>query len=216
MSGHSKWKTIKHKKGLKDARRGQMFTKLARAITVAVQKGGMDPAANTFLQTAIEKAKRASMPKENIKRAIERGHGGGEGALLAELRLEGYGPEGVAIVVDLLTDNRNRTIAEVRKIFERSGGALGEQGSAAYVFRAASRPATESDIGLKDPEKPLFEVKIEDKEKAKKVLDLVNALDEHDDVQNVLANFDIPEEFIYQNNSENSVNRKTQKTQRIR
>jgi len=181
MSGHSKWKTIKHKKGLQDARRGQMFTKLARAITVAAQKGGSDPEANPMLRTAIEKARQFSMPKDNIQRAIERGSGAG-GAALEELTLEGYGPEGVALVVTTLTDSRNRTIQEIRKIFERHGGSLGEQGSAAYIFR--------------DPEKPLFEVKIEDKNAAQKVLGLVEALDEHDDVQNVLANFDIPEEFL--------------------
>jgi len=196
MSGHSKWKTIKHKKGLQDARRGQMFTKLARAITVAAQKGGPDVEANPMLRTAVEKARQFSMPKDNIQRAIERGAGSAGSAGFEELTLEGYGPEGVALVVTTLTASRNRTIQEIRKIFERHGGSLGEQGSAAYVFRAASRPATESNIGLKDPENPLFEVRIEDKAKAEKVLGLVEALDEHDDVQNVLANFDIPEEFI--------------------
>jgi len=182
MSGHSKWKTIKHKKGLQDAKRGKTFTKLARVITVAAQKGGGDPTANPMLRVAIEKARQFSMPKENIQRAIERGTGGTGGAGFEELTLEGYGPEGVAIVVKALTDSRNRTIQEIRKIFETRGGSLGEQGSAAYIF--------------KDPEKPLFEVKIEDKAKAEKVLGLVEALDEHDDVQNVLANFDISEEFI--------------------
>lgn len=182
MSGHSHWSTIKRQKSATDAKRGQMFTKLARAITVAVQKGGPEPEANPTLRSAIEKAKQFSMPKDNIKRAIERGSGGVEGSSLQELRLEGYGPEGVALVVELLTDNRNRTISEIRKIFERHGGSLGEQGSAAYIFR--------------DPEKPLFEVKIEDKAAAQKVLDLVNLLDDHPDVQSVLANFDIPEELI--------------------
>ena len=149
-----------------------------------------------MLRTAIEKARQFSMPKDNIQRAIERGAGSAGGAGFEELTLEGYGPEGVALVVTTLTASRNRTIQEIRKIFERHGGSLGEQGSAAYVFRAASRPATKSNIGLKDPENPLFEVRIEDKAKAEKVLGLVEALDEHDDVQNVLANFDIPEEFI--------------------
>lgn len=182
MSGHSKWKTIKHKKGLKDAKRGKLFTKLGRAVTVAAQKGGPDPETNAALRTAIENAKSGDMPKENIKRAIERGSGGGEGASFQELVLEGYGPEGVAIVCKILTDNRNRTVAEVRKLFDKHGGSLGEQGSAAYVFA--------------DPEKPLFEVRIEDRAVAEKVLGLVEALDEHDDVQNVLANFDIPEGFL--------------------
>ncbi len=182
MSGHSKWSTIKHKKALKDAKRGKMFTKLARAITVAAQKSGPDPETNPTLRTAIDNARQFSMPKENIKRAIERGSGGGEGTALQELILEGYGPEGVAIVAEVLTDNRNRTLAEVRKIFDTRGGSLGEQGSAAYIF--------------KDPQNPLFEVKIEGENEAKKVLDLVNVLDDHPDVQNVLANFDIPEEFL--------------------
>jgi YebC/PmpR family DNA-binding regulatory protein len=182
MSGHSKWANIKHQKALKDAKRGQMFTKLARAITVAVQKGGSDPEANPTLRTAIEKAKQFSMPKENIKRAMERGSGGAGGGGLQELRLEGYGPESVAFVIELLTDNSNRTRSEIRKIFELHGGSLGERGSAAYIF--------------KDPEKPLFEVKIEDKNAAQKVLDLVNALDDHPDVQTVLANFDIPDTLI--------------------
>ncbi len=182
MSGHSKWKTIKHKKGLKDAKRGQMFTKLARAITTAAQKGDPDPASNPSLRSAIDAARQFSMPKENIKRAIERGTGGAGGETFQELILEGYGPEGVALVVTALTDSRNRTLAEIRKIFDQHGGSLGEQGSASYIF--------------KDPENPLFEIKIEDQAVAEKVLGLVEALDEHDDVQNVLANFDIAEEFL--------------------
>ena len=186
MSGHSKWKTIKHKKGLKDAKRGQMFTKLARAITIAAQKGDPDPASNSSLRSAIDAARQFSMPKDNIQRAIERGTGGGEGTTFQELILEGYGPEGVALVVEVLTDNRNRTLSEIRKIFDQHGGSLGEQGSASYVF--------------KDPQNPLFEVKIEDRAVAEKVLGLVDALDEHDDVQKVLANFDIPEEFLSQEN----------------
>lgn len=196
MSKHSHWATIKHKKDLKDAKRGQVFTKLAREITVAAQKGGPDPESNPTLRMAIEKAKQYSLPKDNVRRAIERGTGSAGGAAFQELTLEGYGPEGVAVVVEALTDNRNRTTAEIRRIFDRHGGSLGEQGSAAYIFRAASRPATGSDTGLKDPEKPLFEVKIEDRGAAERVLKLVNTLDDHNDVQNVLANFDIPEEFL--------------------
>ena len=185
MSGHSKWKTIKHKKGLRDAKRGKVFTKLGRAITVAAQGGDPDPDSNPTLRSAIDAARQFSMPKENIKRAIERGSGGGEGASFQELVLEGYGPEGVAIICEILTDNRNRTVAEVRKLFDKHGGSLGEQGSAAYIF--------------KDPQNPLFEVKIEDRAVAEKVLALVEQLDEHDDVQSVLANFDIPEEFLSEN-----------------
>ena len=182
MSGHSKWKTIKHKKGLKDAKRGRMFTKLGRAITVAAQGSDPDPESNPTLRSAIDAARQFSMPKDNIQRAIERGSGGGEGTSFQELVLEGYGPEGVAVVCKVLTDNRNRTVAEVRKIFDQHGGSLGEQGSAGYIFQ--------------NPEKPLFEVKIEDRAAAEKVLRLIEQLDEHDDVQSVLANFDISEEFI--------------------
>jgi YebC/PmpR family DNA-binding regulatory protein len=182
MSGHSKWKTIKHQKAIKDARRGQQFTKVIRAITVAAQKGGPDPEANPTLRDAIAAAKNANMPKSNIENAIKRATEKGRGGALQELSLEGYGPAGVAIVLTAITDNRNRTVAEIRRIFERCGGSLGEQGSAAYIFA--------------DPEKPLFEVRIEDRENAKKVLDLVNTLDEHPDVQKVRANFDILEELV--------------------
>ena len=149
---------------------------------MAAQGGDPDPESNPTLRSAIDAARQFSMPKENIQRAIERGSGGGEGASFQELVLEGYGPEGVAVVCEVLTDNRNRSVAEVRKLFDQHGGSLGEQGSAAYIF--------------KDPEKPLFEIEIGDKTIAEKVLGLVEALDEHDDVQSVLANFDIPEELL--------------------
>jgi len=198
MSGHSKWSTIKHKKAIKDARRGKLFTKLGRTITVAAQKVGQgshtshgvqgaakqlyeDPPAT--LRMAIDKARAASMPKENILRAIERGIGGGVRGRLEEATFEGYGPEGVAIVVKCLTDNRNRTVSEVRSLFARFGGSLGEAGSAAYIFG-------------NDPDNPQFVVPITDREKAKKVLDLVNALDESDDVVEVWANFDIADDLL--------------------
>jgi YebC/PmpR family DNA-binding regulatory protein len=135
MSGHSKWASIKHKKAIVDSRRGQQFTKLARAITVAARDGGGDPDANATLENAVRKAKEASMPKENIERAIAKGTGeGGEGEAIETVLYEGYGPGGVAVLVEALTDNRNRTGADVRHLFSKYGGSLGEPGSVAYLF----------------------------------------------------------------------------------
>jgi YebC/PmpR family DNA-binding regulatory protein len=136
MSGHSKWASIKHKKAIVDSRRGQQFTKLARAITVAARDGGGDPDANATLENAIRKAKLASMPKDNIERAIAKGTGGGEGeaSALETVLYEGYGPGGVAVLVEAVTDNRNRTGADVRHAFSKFGGSLGEPGSVAYLF----------------------------------------------------------------------------------
>ncbi len=135
MSGHSKWSSIKHKKGAADARRGQLFTKLARAIQVAAREGGGDPAGNAALANAVQKAKDARMPKDSIERAIAKGAGADAGAEAIETVVyEGYGPGGVAILVEALTDNRNRTGAEVRNVFSRNGGSLGEPGSVAWVF----------------------------------------------------------------------------------
>src|SRR5439155_3317040 len=135
MSGHSKWSSIKHKKAATDARRGQLFTKLARAITVAAREGGGDPAANYTLGAAIEKARGYSMPKDNIQRAIDRGAGGGgSDDQIERVVYEGYGPGGAAMLVETLTDNRNRTSADVRHLFDKHGGSLGEPGSVAWVF----------------------------------------------------------------------------------
>ena len=135
MSGHSKWSSIKHKKGAADAKRGQLFTKLARAITVAAKEGGGDPDGNPALATAIQKARAESMPKANIERAIARGTGeGGDGEVVERIQFEGYGPGGTAVLVEALTDNRNRTSAEVRHAFTRHGGNLGEPGSVAWMF----------------------------------------------------------------------------------
>jgi YebC/PmpR family DNA-binding regulatory protein len=135
VSGHSKWSSIKHKKGAADARRGQLFTKLARAIQVAARDGGPDPAGNAALATAVQKARDASMPKENIERAIAKGAGNDADAAAWETAVyEGYAPGGVAVLVEALTDNRNRTGSEVRHIFSRSGGSLGEPGSVAWNF----------------------------------------------------------------------------------
>ncbi len=135
MSGHSKWSSIKHKKGAADAKRGKLFTKLARAIAVAARDGGGDPDGNPTLATAIQKAKDASMPKDNIQRAIDRGTGaGGDAAAIETVLFEGYGPGGAAILVEALTDNRNRTSAEVRHAFTKHNGSLGEPGSVAWIF----------------------------------------------------------------------------------
>jgi YebC/PmpR family DNA-binding regulatory protein len=135
MSGHSKWSSIKHKKAVVDSRRGAQFSKLARAIMVAARDGGGDPSANATLENAVRKAKEASMPKDNIERAIAKGTGeGGEAAAIESVLYEGYGPGGVALLVEALTDNRNRTSADVRHAFSKHGGSLGEPGSVAYLF----------------------------------------------------------------------------------
>jgi YebC/PmpR family DNA-binding regulatory protein len=134
MSGHSKWSTIKHKKGKEDAKRGQLFSKLSRAISVAAREGGTDPEMNGALFNAVEKAKSYSMPKENIQRAIERGGGGGGGAAYESIVYEGYGPAGVAIIVEVLTDNKNRSAADVRNIFSKHGGSLAQPGAVAWMF----------------------------------------------------------------------------------
>ena len=134
MSGHSKWATIKHAKGAADAKRGQLFTKFIKEISIAARMGGGDPAANPRLRTAILKARAANMPKDNIERAIKKGTGELGGATYEEKLYEGYGPGGVAILVEVLTDNNNRAAANVRNIFSKSGGNLGATGSVAYMF----------------------------------------------------------------------------------
>jgi YebC/PmpR family DNA-binding regulatory protein len=244
MSGHSKWSSIKHKKGAADAKRGKLFSKLARAIIVAARDGGGDPDGNPTLATAIQKARDASMPKENIQRAIDRGTGAGaDAAAIEQIVFEGYGPGGAAILVDALTDNRNRTTADVRLAFTKHNGSLGEPGSVAWIFekrgvvvvdgsrygeddlltaidagaedvredddllRVISAPGSLSAVrealessGVKiqsadvivEP-KSTVEVKGND---AKALLNLIEALEEHDDVNEVHANFDIPEEIL--------------------
>ena len=136
MSGHSKWSSIKHQKGVTDARRGQLFTKLTREIIVAVRQGGSNPEANFRLRLAVQKARDNNMPLENIERAIKRGSGELEGAALVEMTLEGYGPGGAAILVQALSDNRNRTLQDVRNIFSRHGSSLGESGCVAWLFES--------------------------------------------------------------------------------
>src|SRR3954447_2670742 len=244
MSGHSKWSSIKHKKGAADAKRGKLFTKLARAITVAARDGGGSVDANPALGLAVQKARDASMPKDNIQRAIDRGTGEGDDAAAIEsVSYEGYGPGGAAILVETLTDNRNRTGSEIRRAFERSGGSLGEPGSVAWQFEnrgvilldgdryseddlmpaidagaedvsedgdllkvttaatdlAAVRSALESaDVEVQSAElsmEPKSTVEVGESD-APALLRLMDALEEHDDVDSVHANFDVPEEVL--------------------
>jgi YebC/PmpR family DNA-binding regulatory protein len=247
MSGHSKWSSIKHKKGAADAKRGKLFSKLSRAIIVAAKEGGPDPDANATLATAIQKARDNSMPKDNIERALARGAGaGGDGdAAYETVTYEGYGPGGVAVFVEALTDNRNRTAAEVRHVFAKNDGNLGTSGAVAWLFErkgvlivsgdasgedeltlaaadggaedvavdgssfqvtaapddlATVRAALEgAGIALESAELtmlPKTTVAIEDEGTAKKLLRLMDALEENDDVQAVYANFDIPEGIL--------------------
>jgi len=145
MSGHSKWHSIKHKKGAADAKRGKLFSKLARAITVAARDGGGDPGGNPTLATAVQKAKEASMPKDKIQKAIDVGTGAGsEGAAIERILYEGYGPAGVAVLVEALTDNRNRASAEIRHAFSKHGGNLGEPGSVAWIFEKKGSVAVDA------------------------------------------------------------------------
>ncbi|HWE32296.1 MAG TPA: YebC/PmpR family DNA-binding transcriptional regulator [Solirubrobacteraceae bacterium] len=239
MSGHSKWASIKHKKAVVDARRGQHFTKLTRAITVAAREGGGDPDGNPSLALAIQKARDASMPKDNIERAIAKGTGEGADADRIETVLyEGYGPGGVALLIEALTDNRNRTGADMRHILSKHGGNLGEPGSVAYLFEKrgvivvdAGRydeddlmPAIDAgalDIALDDDvyevvtepgdlaavrealrsagvdfesadvsQRPTVRVPVEEGDAAR-LLKLIDALEESDDVSSVDANFDV-------------------------
>lgn len=241
MSGHSKWATIKHKKGAKDARRGQLFAKLARGVEVAARQGGPDPAGNFMLAQAIEKAKSQSLPNENIERAIRRGSGEAGGANYEEIWYEGYAPGGVAVYVQALTDNRNRAASDVRSTFSRHGGNLGEPGSVAYLFEKKGYLLVSGeedqvmmaalDAGAEDvrPSGSQWEViaapgdlravrraleaaeaSVESAEvtylpstllplgaeTARKVLRLVDALEELDDVQMVYGNFDISDEVM--------------------
>ncbi len=156
MSGHSKWAGIKHKKAIVDARRGQMFTKVTRELTVAAREGGPDVEGNFRLRLAIQKAREVNMPADNIDRAIQRGAGGKDGVQLEEVRYEGYGPHGVAVMVDTLTDNRNRTVAGIRNAFTRSGGALGEANSVAWMFN--QQGVISIDAGKRDPDELALEL----------------------------------------------------------
>jgi len=150
MSGHSKWSSIKHQKGKTDAQRGKLFTKIAREIIVAAKMGGGSPDSNMTLRAAMQRARAVSMPQDNIKRAIARGVGGGEGANYEDLTYEGYGPGGVAILVNCLTDNKQRTVAEVRSAFTKTGGHLGESGSVAYLFAPKGMIIVDPDVATEE------------------------------------------------------------------
>src|ERR1700676_310622 len=149
MSGHSKWATIKHKKAATDAKRGKQFTKIIKEITIAARSGG-DPDGNPRLRTAINDAKNVSMPADNIKRAVMRGTGELEGGQIDEIMFEGYGPGGAAVLVSVATDNRNRTVSEIRHAFSKYGGNLGEQGSVAWMFERKSQIIIEGDKATED------------------------------------------------------------------
>jgi YebC/PmpR family DNA-binding regulatory protein len=244
MSGHSKWHTIKHKKGAADAKRGKVFTRIIKELTVAARNGGGDPDSNPRLRTVIADAKAVNMPAENIKRAIRRGTGEEEGVNYDEVTYEGYGPGGVALIVETMTDNRNRTVGEIRHMFSKHGGNLGETNSVAWMFEKKSLVIIEKgsaeedklmdialDAGAEDlkddggvweiiapPDAhqavvdavralgiepassqvamlPQNYIKLEGKP-AQQMLKLMEALEDHDDSQNVWSNFDVSEEEI--------------------
>jgi YebC/PmpR family DNA-binding regulatory protein len=246
MSGHNKWSTIKHKKGRADAKRGKLFTKIIREITVSAREGGGDPDGNPRLRAAVTAAKAANMPADNIKRAIDRGTGELEGVTYEEISFEGYGPGGVAVMLELLTDNRNRTTPEIRHLFSKYGGNLGENGCVSWLFTRKGqilvpRPddvdedkimeiaveAGAEDLDTEDADyyristapdelhgvkesleaaglvveaaqiemEPSSTTRLEGKE-AQKMVRLMEAFDDHDDVQNVWANFDIDDEIL--------------------
>lgn len=244
MSGHSKWAGIKHKKAVVDAKRGQLFTKIIKEITVAAKEGGGNPDANPRLRAVISRAKEANMSSENIERAIKKGTGELPGITYEQVIYEGYGPQGVAIMVEALTDNKNRTTAEIRNIFSRKGGNMAGQGSVSWLFSKKGYflidkgQITEDelfslvlDLGAEDMkiEEKSYEITCQVKDferikqtlkergidlttatatliptstikvagsEAKKILDLIDAIEEQEDVQEVYSNFDIPEEIL--------------------
>ena len=244
MSGHSKWATIKHQKGAKDKARGKLFAKVLRQVEVAAREGGGDLDANPTLRTMYQKARDASIPLDTIERAVKRGTGELEGVTYESIMYEGYTPGGVAMLVDVLTDNRNRSGSEIRSLFTRNGGSMAEPGAVAWQFERKGivmvpRKVEEDDLMLAALEAgaedivdegdtwrvtsaptdlngvraaleqaeipfesadltmiPTATIPLGDAESAKKVLRLMDALDEHDDVQNVYANFDIPDDIL--------------------
>lgn len=249
MSGHSKWATIKRAKAKTDVARGKVFSKYAREITVAAKSGGADLAGNPRLRLAIDRAKAANMPKDNIQRAIEKGAGSGDSVIIDELMYEGYGPAGAAIIAEVMTDNKNRTLGEIQFIFSRNGGNMGKAGSVSWQFtksgvitadksktdaeklimdaiEAGAEDVSEEDqiVEIKTKPENFEEVlkKLKDKgyelssseismlpnatiavsgDDAVKLLKLVETLEEHDDVQNVYSNFDIPDEIMDRENT---------------
>jgi YebC/PmpR family DNA-binding regulatory protein len=246
MSGHSKWATIKHKKGAQDKARGKLFAKLIRQVEVAAREGGGDPESNPTLRTMFQKARSASVPMDTIEKAIKRGTGELEGVKYEQINYEGYAPAGVAVIVEVLSDNRNRTGADVRSIFSKNGGNMAEPGAVSWQFERKGvvilpKSIAEDDLmvvaleaGAEDLEDqgdtwqltcaptdlhqlrtaleeagigfdsadltmlPTQVVPLESEGDARKVLRLVDALEEHDDVQNVYANFDIPDVLLQQ------------------
>jgi YebC/PmpR family DNA-binding regulatory protein len=186
MSGHSKWSKIKRKKAVNDSQRAGVFQKYSREIMVATKLGGSDSAANSRLRTAIEKAKEAGLPNDNIKRAIEKGAGGGDGKNYEELVYEGYAAGGVAVIVEVMTDNRNRSAGDIRSYFTKYGGNLSGTGSVSWMFEK------------KDGEfvcMPQYTIAVTDENTASQIIKLIDKLEEHDDVQNVYDNSDISDEI---------------------
>ena len=244
MSGHSKWSSIKHKKGAADAKRGKLFSKLIKAITVAARQGGSDPDRNPALRIAVSAAKNANMPNDNIERAVKRGTGELEGVDYEEVHYEGYGPKGIAIFIQCLTDNKNRTTAEIRNLFAKNDGNMGGAGSVSWLFEHKGLIVVDAqsvkedelmeiaiDAGAEDFSRSgnVYEIVVspQDYEKvkqvltdknisihssdltyipksqinissedAKRVLKLIDALEDHDDTQNVYANFEIPDDIM--------------------
>jgi YebC/PmpR family DNA-binding regulatory protein len=245
VSGHSKWHSIKHQKGAADAARGKLFARLARQIEVAARSGGSDLEGNPTLRTMVQKARDASMPKDNIERAVKRGTGELEGVTYETVTYEGYAPNGVAVYVECLTDNRNRTGSEVKNIFTRNGGSLAEPGAVSWQFERKGVILVEKSVAGEDdlmlaaveggaddiadqgdawlvttPPTQLHSVRtaleeagiavtsgdltmlpsttvpLGDQSSAKQVLRVIDALEEHDDVQGVFANFDIPDDVL--------------------
>lgn len=244
MSGHSKWANIKHKKGKMDALRGKVTTKIGREITVAARMGGADPTGNMRLKLALQKAKENNIPKENIQRAIQKGIGALDGSNYEELVYEGYGPAGVAVMVEVMTDNRNRTAADIRHLFSKYNGNLGETGCVSWMFNKKGLFVIEKTAAIDEEELMMLSLeagaddfKVEDDEieiiiepelfyelqqifeknniitsvaeitmipsttvalaidDSTRMMKLMDALEEHDDVQEVYANFDMPEEL---------------------
>ena len=245
MSGHSHWAGIKHKKAANDAKRGKAWSKVARMIIVAAKNGGGDPSANLSLRYAIDKAKAVNMPKDTIEKAIKKGTGDIEGVNFEEVLYEGYGPNGVAIMVDALTDNRNRTTPEIKRIFEKHGGSLGTTGCVNWMFsqkglitvatdsvdeeqlleialgagandmqtlgdvyEITCEPSAYDELKKTLQEKviptevaeismvPQTTIDINDEHTAGRIISLMEAFEDHDDVQNAYANFDIPDEIM--------------------
>ena len=202
MAGHSKWANIRHRKERQDNKKGKIWSKCSKAIMAAARAGGPDPDTNLGLRYAIDEAKYANMPKDTIKRAIEKGAGAGAGEDWSEVVYEGYAPGGTAIIVDALTDNKNRTVSEVRNIFNKGGGNLGNSGSVAFLFETKGRILVPADKITEDElmEKALeagaddqVEVRGDD---ARKLMNLIEALEDNDDVQKVHTNASIPDEEL--------------------